>query len=57
MIPPQVSSVARKPLSIGFEEIAADKISRTDPPTSPPTPRHEPTAEAIGATATTTAAA
>ena len=26
MIPPQVSSVARKPLSIGFEEIAADKI-------------------------------
>ena len=25
MIPPQVSSVARKPLSIGFEEIAADK--------------------------------
>jgi DNA-directed RNA polymerase subunit omega len=26
MIPPQVSSVARKPLSIAFEEIAADKI-------------------------------
>ena len=26
MIPPQVSSVSRKPLSIGFEEIAADKI-------------------------------
>ena len=26
MIPPQVTSVARKPLSIGFEEIAADKI-------------------------------
>ena len=26
MVPPQVSSVARKPLSIGFEEIAADKI-------------------------------
>ncbi|HEX9260736.1 MAG TPA: DNA-directed RNA polymerase subunit omega [Acidimicrobiales bacterium] len=25
-IPPQVTSVARKPLSIGFEEIAADKI-------------------------------
>ncbi len=31
MVPPQVSSVARKPLSIGFEEIAADKIKRTDP--------------------------
>ncbi len=29
MVPPQVSSVARKPLSIGFEEIAADKIKRT----------------------------
>jgi DNA-directed RNA polymerase subunit omega len=26
MIPPQVSSVARKPLSIAFEEIAADKV-------------------------------
>ncbi len=26
LIPPQVSSVARKPLSISFEEIAADKI-------------------------------
>jgi DNA-directed RNA polymerase subunit omega len=26
MIPPQVSSVARKPLSIGFEEIAQEKI-------------------------------
>ena len=26
MVPPQVPSAARKPLSIGFEEIAADKI-------------------------------
>ncbi len=26
LVPPQVTSVARKPLSIGFEEIAADKI-------------------------------
>jgi DNA-directed RNA polymerase subunit omega len=26
MIPPQVTSVARKPLSIAFEEIAAGKI-------------------------------
>lgn len=31
MVPPQVSSVARKPLSIAFEEIAADKIVRTEP--------------------------
>lgn len=30
MVPPQVSSVARKPLSIGFEEIAADKIAWTE---------------------------
>ncbi len=29
-IPPQVSSVARKPLSIAFEEIAADKIVKTE---------------------------
>ncbi len=30
VIPPQVSSVARKPLSIAFEEIAADKIVKVD---------------------------
>jgi DNA-directed RNA polymerase subunit omega len=30
MVPPQVSSVSRKPLSIGFEEIASDKIIKTD---------------------------
>ncbi len=30
MIPPQVTSVARKPLSIAFEEIAADKIVAHD---------------------------
>lgn len=30
MVPPQVSSVARKPLSIAFEEIAADKIVWTE---------------------------
>jgi DNA-directed RNA polymerase subunit omega len=30
MVPPQVSSVARKPLSIAFEEIAADKIEAVD---------------------------
>ncbi len=32
MIPPQVSSVARKPLSIGFEEIAEEKIVWTEAP-------------------------
>ena len=32
-VPPQVTSLARKPLSIGFEEIAVDKIvyRRIDP--------------------------
>lgn len=30
MVPPQVASVARKPLSIAFEEIAADKIVAID---------------------------
>lgn len=33
-VPPQVSSVARKPLSIGFEEIAAHKIVRVELPTA-----------------------
>ncbi len=32
MIPPQVSSVARKPLSISFEEIAHNKIVWTEAP-------------------------
>ena len=35
MIPPQVSSTARKPLSIAFEEISADKIVQTDAPEEP----------------------
>ena len=30
VVPPQVSSSARKPLSIAFEEIAADKIVAVD---------------------------
>jgi len=30
IIPPQVSSVARKPLSIAFEEIAAEKIIKIE---------------------------
>ena len=32
VVPPQVTSVARKPLSIGFEEIAADKIIAVELP-------------------------
>jgi DNA-directed RNA polymerase subunit omega len=35
MIPPQVSSVSRKPLSIGFEEIAQHKIIWTEAPVEP----------------------
>ena len=31
IVPPQVTSVARKPLSIAFEEIAADKIVAVEP--------------------------
>lgn len=34
IVPPQVTSVARKPLSIGFEEIAADKIGFVRTPAS-----------------------
>ena len=30
-VPPQVTSLARKPLSIAFEEIASDKIVMVDP--------------------------
>ncbi len=30
VVPPQVTSSARKPLSIAFEEIAADKIEAVD---------------------------
>lgn len=35
MIPPQVSSTARKPLSIGFEEISERKIVWTEAPEEP----------------------
>jgi DNA-directed RNA polymerase subunit omega len=37
IVPPQVTSVARKPLSIGFEEIAADKIVPVALPDEPDT--------------------
>lgn len=30
MVPPQISSVSRKPLSIAFEEIAVDKIIQVE---------------------------
>jgi DNA-directed RNA polymerase subunit omega len=30
LVPPQVPTAARKPLSIGFEEIAADRIVRVE---------------------------
>ena len=43
MIPPQVSSVSRKPLSIGFEEIAQHKIVWTEAPVEP---EFDPDAEA-----------
>ena len=42
LVPPQVTSVARKPLSIGFEEIAADKVVPV------PLPRAEDDAETAG---------
>ena len=46
MIPPQVSSVARKPLSIGFEEIAENKIVWTEAPEEPEIDQLEEDAEA-----------
>jgi DNA-directed RNA polymerase subunit omega len=36
MVPPQVASVSRKPLSIALEEIAADKIRHYLPEDAPP---------------------
>jgi len=46
MIPPQVSSVARKPLSIGFEEIAQRKIVWTEAPVIADEPEFDAEAEA-----------
>jgi DNA-directed RNA polymerase subunit omega len=45
MVPPQVSSVARKPLSIAFEEIAEHKILWTEAPVEEE-PEFDPEAEA-----------
>ncbi len=49
MIPPQVSSTARKPLSIGFQEIAEEKIVWTEAPEPEPESRVDPEAEAQAA--------
>lgn len=46
MVPPQVSTVARKPLSIAFEEIAADKIAWA-PPVEPSDEAHDVTADLL----------
>jgi DNA-directed RNA polymerase subunit omega len=47
MIPPQVSSVARKPLSIAFEEIAQNKIIWTEAPAIPEELEFDAEAEAV----------
>jgi DNA-directed RNA polymerase subunit omega len=52
-VPPQVTSVARKPLSIAFEEIAADKII----PVEPQVPTEEELAEIEAAEAAAAAEA
>ena len=56
MIPPQVSSVARKPLSIGFEEIAQEKIVWAEAPEIPAEPEPDAAAEAQAIAAAETAA-
>jgi DNA-directed RNA polymerase subunit omega len=43
IIPPQVTSVARKPLSIAFEEVAAGKIIPVEPEPEAETAEGEPT--------------
>ena len=47
MIPPQVSSVARKPLSIAFEEISDHKIVWTEAPVIADEPEVDADAEAV----------
>ncbi len=42
IVPPQVATVSRKPMSISLEEIAADKITYSRPD---PSPEAEPGAE------------
>jgi DNA-directed RNA polymerase subunit omega len=49
MVPPQVASLSRKPLSIGFEEIAVDKIRYERPAPVEETDEAEGTDEAVAA--------
>jgi DNA-directed RNA polymerase subunit omega len=49
MIPPQVSSTARKPLSIAFQEIAEEKIVWAEAPEPEPEIEFDPEAEAQAA--------
>src|SRR4051812_39298067 len=51
MVPPQVASAARKPLSIGFQEIAADKIRWGDLPTPAEEPESDEVVEVLTAEA------
>jgi DNA-directed RNA polymerase subunit omega len=44
-IPPQVTSTARKPLSIAYEEIRADKILPVAPEDMPQEPEADPDAD------------
>jgi DNA-directed RNA polymerase subunit omega len=49
IVPPQVTSVARKPLSIAFEEIAGDKIILAHPSEAPDESEGAGTVEAVAA--------
>jgi DNA-directed RNA polymerase subunit omega len=49
MIPPQVSSTARKPLSIAFQEISEEKIVWAEAPEPEPEIEYDPEAEAQAA--------
>jgi DNA-directed RNA polymerase subunit omega len=57
MIPPQVSSTARKPLSISFQEIAEHKIVWTEAPEEPELLEVEEDPKAAAQAAADTAAA
>lgn len=51
VVPPQVTSTARKPLSIAYEEIRADKILPVNPEDMPQEPEVDEEAEAVAADA------
>jgi DNA-directed RNA polymerase subunit omega len=48
IVPPQVTSVARKPLSIALEEISADKVRAGEPLPEPETPEVDETEVVFG---------